>query len=144
MCQRIGAEPLIVVNIGTETWNGEVDPQQFLQDVRDWIEYCNGPASSKWGQVRAANGHPEPYGVKYWEIDNETWHMGAEQVRGRREHVRPGHEAGRSVDQARRLRERRLRRRRERPGLESHDHRTAARPVIDYLSIHHYEEPGRV
>ncbi len=50
----------------------------FLQEVLDWIEYCNGPADSKWGKVRAANGHPEPYGVKYWEIDNETWHMGAE------------------------------------------------------------------
>ena len=53
------------------------DDDTYLQDVLDWIEYCNGPADSKWGKVRAANGHPEPYGVKYWEIDNETWHMGA-------------------------------------------------------------------
>ena len=50
----------------------------FLQEVLDWIEYCNGPADSKWGKIRAANGHPAPYNVKYWEIDNETWHMGAE------------------------------------------------------------------
>ena len=28
--------------------------------------------------MRAANGHPEPYGVKYWEIDNEIWSMKAD------------------------------------------------------------------
>ena len=30
------------------------------------------------GQGCAANGHPKPYHVKYWEIDNETWGMGPE------------------------------------------------------------------
>ena len=78
MCRRVGAEPLIVVNIGTRQWNRDVLDNDFLQEALDWIEYCNGPSDSKWGKVRAANGHPEPYGVKYWEIDNETWHMGAE------------------------------------------------------------------
>jgi alpha-N-arabinofuranosidase len=78
MCRRVGAEPLIVVNIGTPNWNRDVLDNDFLQEALDWIEYCNGPADSQWGKVRAANGHPEPYHVKYWEIDNETWHMGAE------------------------------------------------------------------
>jgi alpha-N-arabinofuranosidase len=78
MCRRVGAEPLIVVNIGTPNWNRDVLDNDFLREVLDWIEYCNGPADSKWGKVRAANGHLEPYNVKYWEIDNETWHMGAE------------------------------------------------------------------
>ncbi|MBN2477202.1 MAG: DUF1080 domain-containing protein [Pirellulales bacterium] len=78
MCRRVGAEPLIVVNIGTPQWNRGVMDNDFLQEALDWIEYCNGPADSKWGKIRAANGHPEPYGVKYWEIDNETWQMGAE------------------------------------------------------------------
>ncbi len=78
MCRKVDAEPLIVVNIGTPNWNRDVLGNDFLQEVLDWIEYCNGPADSKWGKVRAANGHPEPYNVKYWEIDNETWHMGAE------------------------------------------------------------------
>lgn len=78
MCRRVGAEPLIVVNIGTDEWNADPDPEEFMQEVLDWMEYCNGPADSEWGRVRAANGHPAPYDVKYWEIDNETWHMGAE------------------------------------------------------------------
>jgi alpha-N-arabinofuranosidase len=77
MCRKVGAEPIIVVNIGTENWNRDVQDNDFLQEALDWIEYCNGPADSTWGKVRAANGHAEPYGVKYWEIDNETWHMGA-------------------------------------------------------------------
>ena len=77
MCRRVGAEPLIVVNIGTPNWVGKDREKEFEQEVLDWIEYCNGPADSKWGRVRAENGHPEPYNVKYWEIDNETWHMGA-------------------------------------------------------------------
>jgi alpha-L-arabinofuranosidase len=78
MCRKVGAEPLIVVNIGTPQWNADADTYDFMQDALDWIEYCNGPADSKWGKVRAANGHPEPYNVKYWEIDNETWAMGAD------------------------------------------------------------------
>jgi alpha-N-arabinofuranosidase len=77
LCRKVGAEPLIVVNIGTPQWNVDADTYDFLQDALDWIEYCNGPADSRWGKVRAANGHPEPYNVKYWEIDNETWAMGA-------------------------------------------------------------------
>jgi len=140
MCKKIGAEPLIVVNIGTETWNGKVDPQLFLQEVRDWIEYCNGPASSKWGQLRAANGHPEPYGVKYWEIDNETWHMGAEKYADAVNMFAPAmKEADPSIKLAA-------------CGSAGYGddvnglrwNRTIidrCAPVIDYLSIHHYENP---
>ena len=79
LCRKVGAEPLIVVNIGTPQRVGEGREKEFEQEVLDWIEYCNGPAESTWGKIRAANGHPEPYKVKYWEIDNETWRMGAEE-----------------------------------------------------------------
>ena len=75
MCRAVGAEPLIVINIGTPMWNVRRTPAtadvDWLQEALDWVEYCNGPARSKWGRVRAENGHPEPYNVKYWEIDNE-------------------------------------------------------------------------
>ncbi|MBN1845554.1 MAG: DUF1080 domain-containing protein [Sedimentisphaerales bacterium] len=71
MCRRIGAEPLIVINIGTH--ESEALRPVYLQEAQDWLEYCNGAATTPWGGVRAANGHPEPYNVKYWEIDNETW-----------------------------------------------------------------------
>ena len=38
-----------------------------------WVEYTNGPAASRYGAMRAANGHAEPFRVKYWEIGNEIW-----------------------------------------------------------------------
>lgn len=76
MCERLGCEPLLVIKTGMHQPRDE--RTHWLRYAQDWVEYCNGPATSPWGSVRAANGHPEPYGVKYWEIDNETWRMGAE------------------------------------------------------------------
>ncbi|MCX6878396.1 MAG: DUF1080 domain-containing protein [Verrucomicrobia bacterium] len=67
LCQRVGAEPILPVNMNLG-----------VQDALDWLEYCNGDANTKWGAARAKNGHPEPYRVKLWEIDNETWGMGPE------------------------------------------------------------------
>lgn len=40
-------------------------------DVKDLVEYLNGPADSPWGRKRAEDGHPAPYNVKYIEIGNE-------------------------------------------------------------------------
>lgn len=49
----------------------------------DWVEYCNAPNDSTnpgggidWAAVRAANGHPTPYGIKIWNIGNEPWASG--------------------------------------------------------------------
>lgn len=47
-----------------------LDP--WIQDALDAIEYANGPVTSRWGKVRAANGHPEPFGLKYIEVGNEN------------------------------------------------------------------------
>jgi alpha-N-arabinofuranosidase len=84
MCHLIGAEPILVLNVGVENpcaasdyINHPAPEAELLQDALDWIEYCNGDTNTTWGAVRAANGHPEPYNVKYWEIDNETWSMGS-------------------------------------------------------------------
>ncbi|CAM3637874.1 alpha-L-arabinofuranosidase C-terminal domain-containing protein [Cohnella lubricantis] len=67
-CRELGVEPLICVNDGSGT----------PEEAAAWVEYCNGAADTPYGRMRAANGHPEPYGVKYWEIGNEVW--GAWQV----------------------------------------------------------------
>jgi len=64
-CRNTGAEPSITVNVEGRGATAE--------EAATWVEYCNGPASSKYGAMRAANGHPEPYGVKYWEVGNEIW-----------------------------------------------------------------------
>ena len=73
MCRKVGAEPLIVVNIGMHDARERRD--EYCREACAWVEYCNGPTTSQWGKVRAANGHPKPYGVKYWEIDNEVWRL---------------------------------------------------------------------
>jgi len=62
-CRAVGCEPMICINAGTGT------PEEAAR----WVEYCNGPVSSPMGARRAANGHPEPYRVRRWEVGNELW-----------------------------------------------------------------------
>ncbi len=46
-------------------------------DFQQWVEYCNSPAAStSLAQERAAQGHPEPYNVRYWGVGNESWGCG--------------------------------------------------------------------
>jgi alpha-L-arabinofuranosidase len=39
--------------------------------MADFMQYVNGPATSTWGKQRAADGHPKPYNLKYFEFGNE-------------------------------------------------------------------------
>lgn len=64
-CRNVGAEPSLTVNV--EGGNATVE------EAAAWVEYCNGSATSKYGAIRARNGHPQPYGVKLWEVGNEIW-----------------------------------------------------------------------
>ena len=41
------------------------------EDIRDFVEYVNGSIDTKWGALRASHGHPEPYNLKYIQVDNE-------------------------------------------------------------------------
>ena len=133
LCRRVGAEPLIVVNIGMfPERSGEAD---YLQEAKDWVQYCNGPADSEWGKIRAKNGHPEPYDVKYWEIDNETWGMGAEDYVEAVNRFAPAlKEVDPSIEIAA-------------CGSGSYNLQWNRRIIegcgehVDYLSIHHYENP---
>ena len=42
----------------------------------NWVHYVNDPPATTWGQMRARNGHPEPYRVRYFQIDNEPMNNG--------------------------------------------------------------------
>lgn len=74
MAEDLGAEPLFCINVGMS--HREVIPldrmDQWVQDALDAIEYANGPTNSVWGALRARNGHPAPFGLKYLEIGNEN------------------------------------------------------------------------
>src|SRR5579875_3880061 len=70
MCREIlGVEPEWCVNTGF----GEP------RSGAELVEYVNGAPTTEWGARRAANGHPEPYKVRYWNVGNETyghWQLG--------------------------------------------------------------------
>jgi alpha-L-arabinofuranosidase len=76
-CEDIGAKALYVFNAGVscEFRSGTFIPDEALQpvidDVLDGIEYAIGPVTSKWGRLRAANGHPKPFPLAYVEVGNE-------------------------------------------------------------------------
>ena len=69
LCRIIGVEPYVTVNAGLGDANSAAEE----------VEYLNGAATTDWGAKRAANGHPEPYRVKWWNIGNEPfgwWQIG--------------------------------------------------------------------
>ena len=79
LAEDIGAEPLPIMNCGMACQfnSGELAPLEdvghFIQDALDLIEFANGPATSKWGRVRAQMGHPKPFNLKMLGVGNEQW-----------------------------------------------------------------------
>jgi hypothetical protein len=49
----------------------DFDVNESSQDMADFIEYAKGPVESVWGRKRAADGHPQPYRLRYLELGNE-------------------------------------------------------------------------
>jgi alpha-L-arabinofuranosidase len=74
MCEDLKAEPLYVINCGMAHEDRVPMDQMgpWVQDALDAIEYANGPATGKWGALRAKAGHPSPFNLKYMEIGNEN------------------------------------------------------------------------
>lgn len=76
-CEDINADAMYVFNCGVAcdmragVFRPDEDVPSILSNVLDGIEYAIGPATSKWGSVRAKNGHPEPFPLKYVEVGNE-------------------------------------------------------------------------
>jgi alpha-N-arabinofuranosidase len=69
LTRLLGVEPYVTVNAGLGDANSAAEE----------VQYLNGTAESEWGAKRAANGHPAPYGVKFWNIGNEPygwWQIG--------------------------------------------------------------------
>jgi alpha-L-arabinofuranosidase len=77
-CQQLGAEPVLalfagyVLN-GDHVTAGSPEMAIYTQEALDEIEYVSGPASSKWGAKRAADGFSKPFPLHYVEIGNEDW-----------------------------------------------------------------------
>lgn len=74
MAEDFGAKPLYVVNVGL--WHGGKTPvdslQPWIDETLNALEYANGDVTTKYGALRAKNGHPAPYNIEYLEIGNEN------------------------------------------------------------------------
>jgi len=65
-CRLLKAEPFLTANVGTGS----------PADALNWLEYCNGTGNTKYAQMRVANGHAQPFGIRLWGIGNENWGCG--------------------------------------------------------------------
>jgi len=75
LSEDLGAEPLYVFNIGVshKTFVTYTQISSYIQDALDAIEYANGDATTTYGAMRIANGHPASFNLKYLEIGNENY-----------------------------------------------------------------------
>lgn len=61
--------PMFSVNLGTGT----------PEEARNWVEYTNAPVGTRFSNMRAANGHADPYDIRLWCLGNEMdgpWQLG--------------------------------------------------------------------
>ncbi|HSS97733.1 MAG TPA: hypothetical protein VLK33_11920 [Terriglobales bacterium] len=63
LCRLLDVEPYVTVNGGFgDEWS-----------AAQLVEYANGATTTPMGKLRAANGHAEPYHIKFWGVGNEPW-----------------------------------------------------------------------
>jgi len=68
-CRILNTEPFIALNSGLGG----------VLMASEEVEYCNGSVGTTMGHLRADNGSPDPYRVKFWSIGNEMfgdWQLG--------------------------------------------------------------------
>ncbi|OIT36342.1 PREDICTED: alpha-L-arabinofuranosidase 1-like [Nicotiana attenuata] len=73
LAEDLDALPVWVFNNGI-SHNDQVDTFHVLplvQEILDGLEFARGDPDSKWGSIRAAMGHPEPFDLRYVAIGNE-------------------------------------------------------------------------
>jgi alpha-N-arabinofuranosidase len=69
LSRRMNWTPMLAVNLGTGS----------PEEARNWVEYCNGEAGTRYADLRGAGGSAEPHGVKLWCLGNEMdgpWQLG--------------------------------------------------------------------
>lgn len=74
-CEELHMQPLLGVYAGYSLGGQVVKPgpdlDSYVQDALDEIEYVTGGTDTKWGAVRARDGHPAPFALRYVEVGNE-------------------------------------------------------------------------
>jgi alpha-N-arabinofuranosidase len=76
-CEDLHMQPLLAVYAGYSMRQEHVDAgpalEPYVQDALDEIEYATGSTSTKWGAIRAKDGHPAPFHINYIEVGNEDF-----------------------------------------------------------------------
>src|SRR5438132_781582 len=72
-CRRVQAEPMYCVNfVGDGEKRFQTTPEGNragdAREAADWVSYANDPDNAE----RKANGHGEPFNLKFWQLGNET------------------------------------------------------------------------
>jgi alpha-N-arabinofuranosidase len=74
-CEDQKMEPLLAVyagySLGGEVVKPGPDLEPYVKEALEEIEYVTGGPDTKWGAVRARNGHPAPFPLHYVEVGNE-------------------------------------------------------------------------
>ena len=74
-CEDLRMEPVLAVYAGYSLGGQVVKPgpdlDTYVQDALDEIEYVTAGADTKWGAVRARDGHAAPFKLRYVEVGNE-------------------------------------------------------------------------
>ena len=74
-CQDLHMQPVLAVYAGYSLRGEHVAPgpdlAPYVQSALDEIQYVTGGADTKWGAVRAEDGHPAPFPLTYVEVGNE-------------------------------------------------------------------------
>lgn len=70
LCRAYGAEPMFTVS------DYVLPADELPRHAAELVEYLNAPATPDhpWAMKRKAWGHPEPFGVKWFELGNESDH----------------------------------------------------------------------
>ena len=74
-CEDLRMEPVLAVYAGYSLGGQVVKPgpdlDPYVQEALEEIEYVTGGTDTKWGAVRARDGHPGPFKLRYVEVGNE-------------------------------------------------------------------------
>lgn len=66
LTRQLGCKRYVNGNVGSGT----------VQEMSEWVEYLTFRGVSPMADMRARNGHPEPWVIDYWGVGNENWGCG--------------------------------------------------------------------
>ncbi|MFW5870481.1 MAG: hypothetical protein ACOCVL_02330, partial [Candidatus Sumerlaeota bacterium] len=79
LCEELGSEALLPVRF-YPALSGDVPPDKAAREAAELVAYCNAEIGAElpegmadWPAIRAQNGRPAPWKVRYFQIGNETW-----------------------------------------------------------------------